>query len=113
MVLEAALEAGRAPWTWSVVLGATLLVVVALSRAGSAVFWRTAAGAARPATAVPRRGIAAAAGLLACIVGLVVGGGSVTAWAQATARQLAGPEAYREAVLGPAGVDRDLHRSLQ
>jgi len=113
MVLEAAGEAGRAPLVWAVVLGATLMVVVALSRAGSAVFWRTSGSEAAPATPPPRRGVVAAAGLLACIVGLVAWGGSVTSWAQATARQLAAPEEYREAVLGPADVGHDRHRSLR
>lgn len=113
MVLEATGGAGKAPWVWPVVLGATLLVLVALSRAGSAVFWRTSDAGAGRATALPGRGIAAAAGLLACIVGLVAWGGSVTSWAQATARQLAEPEQYRHAVLGPASQDRDLHRSLR
>jgi multicomponent K+:H+ antiporter subunit D len=101
MVLTAAQAAEPAPWIWSILLGSTLLVVVALSRAGSALFWRTNEGAhGMPATALPRRAFFAVGGLLACVVGLVIWGGPVTEYSKATAHQLTNPSGYRWAVLG-------------
>jgi multicomponent K+:H+ antiporter subunit D len=115
MVLSAALAAGEAPWTWSVLLAATLVVVVALSRAGSALFWRTSeVTVAMPAPAIPRRAYWAVGGLLACVVGLVAWGGTVTEYAMDTARQLADPSGYRWAVLaGREGLVPDDRRDLQ
>ena len=116
MVLEAVRAAGSAAVPWSVLLASTLLVVVALSRAGSAVFWRTAGNDGGPAPRLPRlprRGLAAAGALLAAVVGLVAWGGTVTAFAQATGQQLAQPSAYTDAVLGPGGPDPATHRSLR
>ena len=94
-------------------LASTLLVVVALSRAGSAIFWRTVESGGDLAPRLPRRGLAAAGALLVAIVGLVAWGGTVTEFAQATGRQLAQPSAYTEAVLGSGAPDPATHRSLR
>jgi hypothetical protein len=52
--------------------------------------------------------------LLACVVGLVVWGGTVTEYSRDTARQLADPSGYRRAVLsGPDGPATDDRRSLR
>jgi hypothetical protein len=51
--------------------------------------------------------------LLAAVVGLVAWGGTVTAFTQATGRQLAQPSAYTDAVLGPGAPDPATHRSLR
>jgi hypothetical protein len=48
--------------------------------------------------------------LLACLAAMIVWGGSATAYAWSTARQLAEPAGYIEAVLGSAPDDR---RSLR
>jgi multicomponent K+:H+ antiporter subunit D len=39
-ILSTSAAAGVAPWVWTVVLGAGLLSIIALARAGSLVFWR-------------------------------------------------------------------------
>jgi multicomponent K+:H+ antiporter subunit D len=96
-----------------VLLVATLLVVVMLARAGSALFWRVPEGGDAAAGPLPRRGLAAVGLLLAGIIGLVAWGGAISGYAQATARQLAAPESYAEAVLGPAPAAQDWHRSLR
>jgi multicomponent K+:H+ antiporter subunit D len=98
-----------------VLLVATLVVVVALSRAGSALFWRTNEDpVARAVPAVPRRAYWAVGGLLACVVGLVAWGGTVTEFAKDTARQLTDPSGYRWAVLGGRdGLIPDDRRDLQ
>jgi multicomponent K+:H+ antiporter subunit D len=106
MVLEAARPTPWAILTWSLLLSAALVVIVALARAGSALFWLPASETPVPSaqfmTAVPAgRSVMAVAGLLGCIAGLVVFGGPATDYARGTARQLAQPDDYVSAVLGP------------
>jgi len=99
MVLEAARVAPGAVTSWSVLLLAALVVIVAVARAGSALFWRTGP-ATTAAPPLDRRSVGAVAGLLACVVGLVAWGGAATEYAWSTARQLADPAGYVTAVLG-------------
>ena len=112
MILDAARDSGFAVAIWSVLLVAALVVIVALARAGSALFWRIAdehpVHAVRPR--VPLRSLAPIGLLLGSIVAMVAWGGSVTAYAWSTAGQLARPAVYVEAVLGTAADDR---RSLR
>ena len=81
-----------------VVLVSGVLVVVALSRAGSALFWRTGDA---PGVGVRTTGLqAGAAGLLLSgAVALMVGAGAATAYTQATAAQLADRIGHIDAVL--------------
>ncbi len=112
MVLEATQAAPGAVMNWSVLLVAALLVIVAVARAGSALFWRTAPEAAGAGVNPPDgRAVRAVSLLLACIVGLVAWGGAVTSYAWNTARQLAEPSGYVAAVLGPDGIVREQRRS--
>jgi multicomponent K+:H+ antiporter subunit D len=113
-VLEAASAAPGAVVIWSVLLVAALVVIVAVARAGSALFWRTAPAttSARPA-ALDRRSVGAIASLLACIVGLVAWGGAATSYAWETARQLADPAGYVGAVLGADEGAHEQRRSLR
>ena len=114
MVLEAARAAGPVALSWSVLLVSTLFVIVALARAGSALFWRTADGLASiPSPPQARRCVAAVGVLLFCTIGMMVWGGPVTAFAWATAHQIAAPEAYVEAVLGPDAAAAGPRRSLR
>jgi multicomponent K+:H+ antiporter subunit D len=113
-VLEAAITARGAVLIWSVLLVAALVVIVAVARTGSALFWRAAvevpAGRAPP---LDRRAVGATAGLLACVLGLVAWGGAATSYAWETARQLADPAGYVAAVLGPDDGVREHRRSLR
>jgi multicomponent K+:H+ antiporter subunit D len=112
MILDAARDSGLAVATWSVLLVAALVVIVALARAGSALFWRIEGeiptAVARPR--VPLRALAPIGLLLASVVAMVAWGGSVTAYAWSTAGQIARPSGYVAAVLGDAADDR---RSLR
>jgi multicomponent K+:H+ antiporter subunit D len=112
MILDAARVGDLAIATWSVLLVAALVVIVALARAGSALFWRTAdAGSTQDVRPrVSLRVLAPIGLLLASVVAMIAWGGSVTAYAWSTAGQLARPSAYVEAVLGTAVDDR---RSLR
>lgn len=109
MILDAARDGRFAVATWAVLLAAALVVIVALARAGSALFWRTGAGPVAGAI-LTLRALAPICALLASIVAMVAWGGRVTAYAWNTAGQLAEPAGYVEAVLGTAADDR---RSLR
>jgi formate hydrogenlyase subunit 3/multisubunit Na+/H+ antiporter MnhD subunit len=110
-------EASAAPGAaliWTLLLVAALVVIVAVARTGSALFWRTAgevpAGRAPP---LDCRAVGATAGLLACVLGLVAWGGAATSYAWETARQLADPAGYVAAVLGAGDGVREHRRSLR
>jgi multicomponent K+:H+ antiporter subunit D len=114
MLLDAARGSGSGVVvaTWSILLAAALVVIVALARAGSALFWRTASDdpvASGPA-GIRMRALAPIYALLACIVALMGWGGSATQHAWSIAGQLAEPSGYVDAVLGTAADDR---RSLR
>jgi multicomponent K+:H+ antiporter subunit D len=90
---------------WVVVLGSSLLNIVALARAGSRLFWQAPAIAtarnAAPIAASPRIGERVA--LLVLSFGLVmttVLASDVVRYVGGSAAQLADGEAYRDAVLG-------------
>jgi multicomponent K+:H+ antiporter subunit D len=112
MILDAARDSGLVVATWSILLVAALVVIVALARAGSALFWRVAAGSsAQPGQPrVTLRALAPIGLLLGAVVAMVAWGGSVMGYAWDTAGQLARPAGYVEAVLGTATDDR---RSLR
>jgi multicomponent K+:H+ antiporter subunit D len=97
-ILQSAFAHPSAAWIFAVVLGTGLLVVVALSRAGSALFWRTGD---EPASGARTTGLqaTAAALLLSGAAVLMVGAGVATAYTQATAAQLENRSVYRDAVM--------------
>ncbi|MCU0937112.1 MAG: monovalent cation/H+ antiporter subunit D [Gammaproteobacteria bacterium] len=102
LLLQAGLAADRAPWLFAVVLGAGFLTLVAVSRAGSVLFWRRTQGVppgagaeAGTAALIPAAALILASPLLAALAA------PVAALAQATADQLADPGGYVSAVLGP------------
>ena len=70
----------------------------------------SAAGLAAP---LDRRSVGAVAGLLACVIGLVIWGGAAASFASDTARQLADPSGYVSAVLGEGGGVQEQRRSLR
>ena len=86
------------PWIWAVILPASLLAIIALSRAGSMLFWRTEA----PVTAPPSPLVATAPVVVLLGLGamLVLAAGPVQRYVDATARQLVNPTAYIDGVLG-------------
>ncbi len=104
LLLQAAIGPAQQAWLWSVLLGSGLLAIIAMSRAGSTVFWRASP---RDETSVTnlgiRRGIA---------IGLLIGAspimalfaGPLTAYTQATAEQLANHDAYIRTIIGPQEI---------
>ncbi len=102
-ILRAAADNGAAAWVWSIVLGAGLLSLIALSRAGSALFWKTAE--APTGVPVSRAAMVPIMALLASSVLLVMLGRPIGDFAGATARQLMTTDGYMESVLGDAYID--------
>ncbi|MDX1605828.1 MAG: monovalent cation/H+ antiporter subunit D [Candidatus Competibacterales bacterium] len=102
MILQATWSTTDIAWSWTLILVTSLLGMVALSRMGSALFWKTLpALEARPQPSGPLLGLPALA-LLASGPLLVALAGPVTAYADATARQLLAPQRYVDHVLGEA-----------
>ncbi|MCM5570809.1 monovalent cation/H+ antiporter subunit D [Burkholderiaceae bacterium FT117] len=142
MLLEAATPTTLAVWTWIVVLGAGLGTIVALSRAGSLLFWRSGPrhaqhgeeahghsahghGTQGPAShGVPEArdgtglapGQALGAGLLVALLPLLaLFGGPVHGYTTAAAEQLFERRAYIDAVLGtkPVPAAIDVRREMR
>jgi multicomponent K+:H+ antiporter subunit D len=90
------------PVLWAVLLAAGLAATIALARAASAVFWKTAEGGA-PAAPVSPASLAPMAALLACGIALAVFAGPVKRYTDATARQLADWRVYDRTVLDKPG----------
>lgn len=99
MILKAAQGTAAMMWIWSIMIITSLLGVVALSRIGSTLFWKTRdespIGSPIPATAT-----LPIIALLACSPLLVLLGKPVTQFADATAGQLIQPDRYIEQILG-------------
>jgi multicomponent K+:H+ antiporter subunit D len=115
LLLHAAQDQPSAVWVWAVVLSTALMALIALSRAGSTLFWHTdedaglrpqhASARARPLELLP------AMVLAGCIVGLTIWAEGVTNYAMASARQIMNPNQYIQAVLGttaPAAMLEEL-----
>jgi len=114
LVLRSALAAPSALWVYAVLLGTSLLTLIAISRAGSMVFWKVREDHAEETSVPPAKGIRVAAVvlLLGLAVVMSVLAGPVVAFTNATAKQLLHPSDYIEAVLsanGTTAVDSGEH----
>jgi multicomponent K+:H+ antiporter subunit D len=111
---HASVSAPPLPWTLAAVLGASLMLMLALVRAGTTLFWLPAAGAARaPGIAAPERW---ATGLLLCaVLACAAAAAPISRYTSATARQLFERQPYIEAVLGqrPVPAAYDLRREMR
>ena len=103
LILDAVRTTPYGWWIWGAVLGTTVLGLLAFARAGSALFWKSAATPGEIAGAPPPArpaALAVIAALLGVLVLLTFYGGPVTAFADRTAAQLFSPGQYIAAVLG-------------
>ncbi len=100
-ILQATAALPATPVLWAVLLATGFLAMLALARAGSALFWKTAGAAS--AVAAPSSSLVPAAALLACGVALAVGAGPAQRYADAAARQLLDRGPYAAAVLRESG----------
>ncbi|MFC6670460.1 monovalent cation/H+ antiporter subunit D [Marinobacterium aestuariivivens] len=87
MLMKSALAVREMQWFWPVLLGSSLLALIALSRAGSNLFWNIN-GEKPVATAVNPAQLTAAVLLLSTPVLMSLFGGPLTELTDATARQL-------------------------
>ncbi len=104
LVLQAS-QGAAAPWVWSIVLGATLLAIVCLTRAGSLLVWNSRQGPALEPGA-PLAEFAPAACLIGCGALMAVFAAPIHRYTDAAAAQLLAPRAYVTAVLGDAPAPR-------
>lgn len=97
--------AGPMPWFWAVVLGVSLLNLVALARAGTRLFWSAAPDPCdgAPAAASGAR-LAPIVLLVLGIAGLTIFAGSVDRYARAAAAGVVEPGEYIQRVLGTGGL---------
>lgn len=95
LILDAAQSSPWVAWVWSFVLGSSLLLMMALTRAGSILFWRGERVEGRRAATLH---LAPTVFLLAASPLLVAFGGRITQFAEATARQAIDGAAYVQAV---------------
>lgn len=93
LLLTAAGILGSALVFWVILLGGSLVMLMALSRSGSTIFWR---GTEREVPAAPadKGAVLAVIGLLAGVVLITIFASPVLDYTQAVARQLLAPEAY-------------------
>ena len=103
MLLRSVSGGSEAIALWSVVLVSGLVTIVALSRAGSTLFWRTGRTVLGSAEREPVK-LLATFGLLASAPLLVVAARPLLAYAQATAAQLLDVDLYRQAILLGGGA---------
>ncbi|OWK33086.1 monovalent cation/H+ antiporter subunit D [Sphingomonas mucosissima] len=103
LILQASLSSSWWRAIWAVILGTSLVAVIALARAGSTLFWKSDVTPPPPARrSAPNLAEAAPAGfLLAMLVLLTAGAGPVTAYMEAASRQIFDVAGYVRAVLPP------------
>ena len=105
LLLSSAAPGAQLAWLWGVVLGSGLLALIALSRAGSQLFWKT-----RDITPVAARTdrlrVASIVLLLGAAPLLSLFAEPVHRYTLATAQQLHSPAGYIQAVLGERAAPR-------
>jgi multicomponent K+:H+ antiporter subunit D len=128
-ILQGAVDGSWAAASWVAIFASSLLVVVALARSGSMLFWRSAGmlpapihADSGPDAALPRASTGPSWFLAAMLLLLTAGASPVQQFMDATAAQLLQPAGYVEAVIRPdsvgppdliaPGTDRLLTRSL-
>ena len=99
LILTAIPASGLGTAAWVVILTGSLIALVALTRAGIALFWNT--DAARPAAeAGSGRRLVPAAALVLVLAAIVIASGPLQSFTSAAAEQLLTPQAYVTTVLG-------------
>lgn len=101
LILKSVEPGTEMAWLWSVLLVGSFLTVIAYSRAGSIVFWRTVEGHVEKTAPLNARISVAAGALTALAVIMVILAGPITRYTDATAAQLHNQDAYIEILQTP------------
>jgi len=107
LVLDGARESAHATWIWGGILVASLLAIIGFARAGTTLFWKSAAveGSLEPeGRTAPALPSVAVGTLLAGMVLLTVFAGPITLYLDLVAQQLFMPSEYIDTVMTPNTV---------
>ncbi|WP_375171457.1 monovalent cation/H+ antiporter subunit D [Marinobacter sp.] len=94
LILQSAMAGPQMAWLWSVILIGGFFTLIAYSRAGSIVFWRTVDGHIEEPKPLGGNVSSAAGALIALSVVMVVLAGPISEYTDATAAQLQNPDGY-------------------
>ncbi|MBW0147013.1 monovalent cation/H+ antiporter subunit D [Marinobacter arenosus] len=107
LILQSVASGPEMAWLWSVILVGSFFTVIAYSRAGSIVFWRTVDGHVEAQGPLGGNVSVAAGALVALSVVIVALAGPISDYTDATAAQLHDPAGYVEILKTPmVGEDR-------
>lgn len=98
LLLNAAGAQSSVLWLWVILLLGTLITLIALSRSGSTVFWRTEGVTDQKAEPMDKLALLVVMGILAMSLLLTVAGASVMEYTRALAAQVFDPDAYINAM---------------
>lgn len=101
LILKSVAQGTEMAWLWSVLLVGSFLTVIAYSRAGSIVFWRTVDGHVEKPEPLNGRVSVAAGALTALAILMVVFARPITGYTEATAAQLHNSDAYIDILQTP------------
>ncbi len=107
LILQAVDSGTEMAWLWSVLLVGSFLTVIAYSRAGSIVFWRTVDGHLEEPEPLNGRISVASGALVALAVVIVALAGPITRYTDATAAQLHNTDAYIQILQTPMVKEDD------
>lgn len=101
LMLKASMPTDAAVWFWSVLLGASFVALMAMSRSGSSVFFKTDDSLTATGERIHPASLFAVLSLIASSVVLAVYAECLSSFADAAAAQLLQPLNYIHGVLGP------------
>lgn len=102
MILESVAANGHNFWLWGAIIGATFVMLVAVTRAGSKMIWHTLSGKASELSAPLGKRLALAS-LLSLTLLLSIFAHPIREYTDATAEQLTDIDSYPNMVLHPTG----------
>jgi multicomponent K+:H+ antiporter subunit D len=100
MILQSTTQSVDMPWIWGSILGSSLISLIGLSRAGSALFWKTSHQTAADARSPSRLQWIPVFFLLGSSLLMVIFATSFKHYTDETAQQLKVPQNYIAAVIG-------------
>lgn len=106
-LLQAALQHDWSAWIFATILVSSLLLIIALARSGSILFYQIAPGEKARSQSFNKVTLLPALFLLACSPALVILGGPISTFTSETSQQLKQTNQYIEAVLNAKAVTKE------